>query len=392
MEQRGVPWRTIWATIGSVALVIAGILFVVAVQRILVWLLVAGFLAVALNPAVDLLVRRARMRRGAATSMVVLVGVVLLAGMIFLFVRPLVDQGSQFAQDLPQYVDDAQHGRGPIGDIVQRYDLADKLREERQQLQDDIGRLGSQSLTVLGSIGTAIAATLTVFVLTFMLLMEGNKLTAGVLALVPERHREHVARVGADCAKSVSGYVTGNLLISVIAGATSFVMLLATGTPFAGVLALWVGLTDLIPLIGALLGAIVVVLVALLHSPSAGIIAVLFFIVYQQVENHVLQPAVQSRTVQLNPLTVLVSALMGVELAGLLGALLAIPVASMITVIVRDVHAGLREDLRGVVEAPDEPSGDDSGSAEEAFVEREGEEVVTPEERADHLARDHPDG
>ena len=389
MENRPVPWRTIWAAIGSVVLATLGIALVVAMSRILFWLLVAGFLAVALNPAVDVLIRRGHMRRGLATSVVVLLGVVVLAGMVFLFVRPLVDQGSRLADDLPQYVDDAEHGRGPIGDLIQRYDLADKLREQRDAIQGDIGRLGTQSLAILGTIGSALAATLTVFVLTFMILMEGDRLVAGALAVVPDRHRDHVARVGADCARSVTGYVTGNVFISLIAGGSSFVMMLATGTPFAGVLALWVGLTDLIPLIGALLGAVVVVLVAFLHAPAAGIVAIVFFVVYQQIENHVLQPAVQSRTVRLNPLTVLVSALIGVELGGLLGALLAIPVAGIITVIVRDIHLGLREDLHGVTEETDEPDVDPATDGS-AFVERDGDEVVAPKELTDQIAVDRP--
>ena len=206
---------------------------------------------------------------------------------------------------------------------------------------------------------------------------------------MPDRHRDHVARVGADCARSVTGYVTGNVFISLIAGGSSFVMMLATGTPFAGVLALWVGLTDLIPLVGALLGAVVVVLIAFLHAPAAGIVAIVFFVVYQQIENHVLQPAVQSRTVRLNPLTVLVSALIGVELGGLLGALLAIPVAGIITVIVRDIHLGLREDLHGVTVETDEPDVDPATDGS-AFVERDGDEVVAPKELADQIAVDRP--
>ena len=238
---------------------------------------------------------------------------------------------------------------------------------------------------MLGTIGSAIAASVTVFVLTFMILIEGNRIAAGVLSLVPDRHRDHVARVGSDCARAVTGYVTGNLLLSVIAGGTSFVAMLATGTPFAGLLALWVGITDLIPLVGALLGAIVVVLVALLHDPTAAIVMAVFFLVYQQLENHLLQPAVQSRTVKLNPLTVLVSALIGVELGGFLGALLAIPVAGVITVIIRDVHLGMREELRGItVGAEEEPV--DEADHEPAFVERSGDEVIAPEERADRMA------
>jgi predicted PurR-regulated permease PerM len=385
VEQRGVPWRTIWATIASVAAAALLVVLAMAVSRILIWLVVAVVLAVALNPAVDLLVRRARMRRGLAATVVVLLGVAIIAGLVFAFVRPLVEQGSEFADDLPEFVDDAEHGRGPVGDLVQRYDLADWVREQRDQLQGDIGQLGSQSLAVLGTIGSAIAASVTVFVLTFMILIEGNRIAAGVLSLVPDRHRDHVARVGSDCARAVTGYVTGNLLLSVIAGGTSFVAMLATGTPFAGLLALWVGITDLIPLVGALLGAVVVVLVALLHDPTAAIVMAVFFLVYQQLENHLLQPAVQSRTVKLNPLTVLVSALIGVELGGFLGALLAIPVAGVITVIIRDVHLGMREELRGVtVGAVEEPV--DADDHEPAFVERSGDDVIAPEERADRLA------
>jgi predicted PurR-regulated permease PerM len=325
------------------------------------------------------------MRRGLAATVVVLLGVAIIAGLVFAFVRPLVEQGSEFADDLPEFVDDAEHGRGPVGDLVERYELADWVREQRDQLQGDIGQLGSQSLAVLGTIGSAIAASVTVFVLTFMILIEGNRIAAGVLSLVPDRHRDHVARVGSDCARAVTGYVTGNLLLSVIAGGTSFVAMLATGTPFAGLLALWVGITDLIPLVGALLGAIVVVLVALLHDPTAAIVMAVFFLVYQQLENHLLQPAVQSRTVKLNPLTVLVSALIGVELGGFLGALLAIPVAGVITVIIRDVHLGMREELRGItVGAEEEPV--DEADHEPAFVERSGDEVIAPEERADRMA------
>ena len=389
MDRRPVPWRTIWATIGSVAAAVLLVVLVMAVSRILIWLLVAVVLAVALNPAVDVLVRRAHMRRSLAATAVVLLGVVIMSGLVFLFVRPLVEQGSQFADDLPEFIDDAEHGRGPVGDLVQRYDLANWVREQRDQLQGDIGQLGSQSLAVLGTIGSALAASLTVFVLTFMILIEGNRIASGALALVPERHREHVARVGADCARAVTGYVTGNLLLSVIAGGTSFIALLATGTPFAGLLALWVGLTDLIPLVGALLGAVVVVLVALLHDPTSAIVMGVFFLVYQQVENHLLQPAVQARTVKLNPLTVLVSALIGVELGGFLGALLAIPVAGVITVIIRDIHLGMREELRGVTVGADEEPVDEADH-EPAFVERSGDDVVSPEERADRIAVGDP--
>ncbi|HKY16490.1 MAG TPA: AI-2E family transporter [Microthrixaceae bacterium] len=365
-------------------MLLAGIAIVglLALSRLLTWLLVAGFLAVALNPAVDLFVRRLRMRRGVATGVVLLLGVVVLTGIVFMFVRPLTEQGTQLADDLPKYIDDVKAGRGPVGGLLDRYGLDEKLREQSDSISANIGQLGARSVKVLGMIGTALVATLTVFVLTFMILLEGDKILTGALALVPERHREHVARVAHDCASAVTGYVTGNLLISVIAGGTSFVMMLATGIPFAGLLALLVGITDLIPLVGAVIGAVVVVIVAFTVSPTVGIVALVFFVVYQQVENHLLQPAVQARTVRLNPLTVLVAALAGVELAGLLGALLAIPVAGIITVLLRDIHLGMRPEMRGVTVGEDEVP---VSLAEDpdSFLERtENGQVVTPEERA----------
>lgn len=369
-----VPWRTIWATIGSVILTGLVVLSVRATGRILVWLITAAFLAVALNPAVDLFVRRLRLRRGAATGLVLFIGLVVVAGTAFLFVRPLVNESSRLAGEMPGYVEDAQNGRGPIGRVVSRYGLDEQIRSQADQLSGGLGRLGSQSLAVLGTVGSAVVGTVTVLVLTFMILLEGDKLMAGLLSLLPERHRDHVSRVAADSAHAVNGYVTGNLVISIIAGSTSFVVLLTLGIPFAGLLALWVGITDLIPLIGATLGAVVVVIVAFFTAPVVGIVAAAFFVVYQLIENHVLQPMVQARTVRLNPLTVLVSALVGVEVAGLMGALLAIPAAGVITVILRDVNSGMRPELRGVAE----PVGD-----EPAFVGRDDDEqLVTAQERA----------
>jgi predicted PurR-regulated permease PerM len=147
-----------------------------------------------------------------------------------------------------------------------------------------------------------------------------------------------VRRVAADCAKAITGYMAGNLLISLIAGAVTFVSLWAFGVPFKAVLALWVFFADLIPLVGATLGAIPTIGVAFIHSTTAGIGMIIVYVVYQQFENHVLQVTIMARTVKINPLMVLVSVLIGVELFGLLGALLAIPVAGIIQVIGRDVY------------------------------------------------------
>jgi predicted PurR-regulated permease PerM len=178
------------------------------------------------------------------------------------------------------------------------------------------------------------------------MILEGPKMTQSALKLVKPDQRERVRAVAADCAKAVTGYMAGNLAISVVAGISTFVFLSIARVPFAGVLGLWVAFADLIPLVGATLGAIPTVGVAFLASPTKGFAALAFYVIYQQFENHVLQPTIMSKTVDLNPLAVLVSVLVGVELFGILGALLAIPAAGILQVIVRNLYNEHRGELK----------------------------------------------
>jgi predicted PurR-regulated permease PerM len=176
----------------------------------------------------------------------------------------------------------------------------------------------------------------TIIFLTFFMLLEGRDWAERIYSLFPESSRPRWRRVGHDIYRTVGGYVTGNIVISLIAGATITVVLLIMSVPYAVALGLLVAVLDLIPLAGATIAGIVVVGVAFLHSVPAGIVVLVFFVVYQQLENHWLQPVIYGRTVQLSPLMVLVSVLVGAELGGILGALAAIPVAGSIQVIVRD--------------------------------------------------------
>jgi len=199
---------------------------------------------------------------------------------------------------------------------------------------------------ILAGLATGVAAAVTIFVLSFLMVLEGPKIVESGLNLLDPDRRERVRHVGHDCAKSITGYITGVLAIAAICGVSSYIVLKIAGVPFAGLIALFVALCDLIPLIGATLGAVVAVGFAFVESSTAGIIVLIFFFVYQQLENHLLQPMIQSRTVKVNALTVIISILIGVELMGILGALLAIPVASMIQVIVRDVWDHRRGQLK----------------------------------------------
>ena len=333
-----VPWRTIFAAVGVVAGVLVAYVLVRETARIIAWLVVAGFFALVLAPAVDFIQHRLHLRRGLATAIVFFSGLLLLAAMLWAFITPIVHQVNHFLDALPHSIKEAKRGNGPLGDLIRRYDLDKRYAENHDRIQKAISGAGKPALNAARKVFNTILATLTIAVLTFLLLLRGPKLCAGALVLFPERHRQRVRLVAADAAKAVSGYMLGNFLISLIAGTATYALLRILGVPYPEVIALFVAFSDLIPLVGATLGAIPTVGLSFLHSTTAGIIALIFYVVYQQFENHVLQVAVMSKTVDVDPLTVLVSVLVGVELWGFLGALLAIPVAGMIQVVVRNVY------------------------------------------------------
>jgi predicted PurR-regulated permease PerM len=335
---RPVPWPTIIATIASVLAVGVGILLIHALARVIAWLAVALFLTVVLTAPVDHLERRFHLRRGLATAAVFVAFILTVLALGYVFVRPIIDQGTKLIDNLPKLVDDAQKGRGTIGHLVTRYNLQDYVDKNQDRIRSALASLGTPALGVLRGVFSTLLAGVTILVLTCLMLLRGPQLSRGALLLVPEAHRSRVRAVAIDAARAVSGYMFGNLLISAIAGTLTYVLLKILGVPYAEVLALWVAFTDLIPLVGATLGAIVTVGLAFLHSVVAGIVVLVFYIAYQQFENHVLQVNIMSRTVNVSPLTVLVSVLVGVELAGFLGALLAIPAAGVVSVIVRDIY------------------------------------------------------
>jgi len=329
-------------TIGMVLATAAILLLGWEVRRVLTWIVVAALLSVVLGPVVDLAERRLHLRRAVATLLVFLLFLVALAGIVTVFIRPLATEGPEFIDRLPGYVQDAREGRGPVGGLVQRYNLDQYLERNQDRLRESTNRITQPALGVLRSIFSTVVALVTIFVLTFLMVLQGPKLLQSWISALPEDRQERVRRVAADCSKAVTGYMTGNLVISAIAGTLTYIVLWIMGVPYKGVVALFVAFADLIPLVGATLGAIVAIAVAGLHSLPAALVVLVFFVVYQQAENHLLQPVIMSRTVQLSALTVTIAILLGVELLGFLGALLAIPVAGILHVIGRDLYDGYR--------------------------------------------------
>jgi predicted PurR-regulated permease PerM len=330
--------RTIFAVLG-ILLAVGIVLYVLWVARhVLSWLLIALFLALALNPAVVFLQRHGVKSRGLAAGIAFLVAIGAVVGLAALFIPTLVDQVDSFANKVPDYVHDLTHGRGRFGFLETRYHIVERVKEAVKG--GGVGKFAvgaGAALTVTKSVLTAVVATLTIVFMTFFMLLEGPAWMDRIYGTLPEDARPRWRQVGHDIYRTVGGYVTGNLLISVIAGVSSGIVLWIAGVPYAVALGLVVALLDLIPLAGATIAAILVVLVAIAAAgTTAAIIVGVFFVIYQQLENHVIQPLVYGRTVQLSPLAVLVSVLIGAQIAGVLGALGAIPVAGAIQVLLVD--------------------------------------------------------
>jgi len=334
--------RAVLTVVGVLLGVAAALQIVYVARGVITWMLVAVFLALALNPAVDWLERRG-LPRGAAVGLTflgVLAGIAVLGAT---FIPTLVDQVRDFVNQIPNYVDDLIKGEGRLGFLEEDYHIVQRIKDAVADggAARVLGISGT-ALAVTKGVITAVVATLTITFLTFFMLLEGPAWMERLYSLLPPDSQARWRAVGRDIYRTVGGYVTGNLLISLIAGITSTIVLLIMGVPFAVALGLLVALLDLIPLAGATIAAILVGTVSFLHTIPAGIVVVVFFLVYQQLENHVLQPLIYGRTVQLSPLPVLIAVLIGAELAGVLGALGAIPVAGSIQVILRDLLAQRR--------------------------------------------------
>jgi predicted PurR-regulated permease PerM len=328
--------RAILSVIG-VLLAVAVVLEVVWVTRsVIIWVLIALFLAMALNPAVEFLVNRG-LRRGLSVGIVFVGAILLVVGIAATFVPTLVREVNDFANAVPGYIDDITSGRGRLGFLERDYHIVERARQAiAKSGAGGVLGLSNTALSLTKSVLNAVVAVVTIAFLTLFMLLEGPAWVERVYGLLPEPSRPRWRKVGGDIYRTVGGYVTGNLAISLIAGITSTIVLLVLGVPYAVALGLVVAILDLIPLAGATIAAVIVSAIGFLQSTTIGIVLVIFFVLYQQLENHVLQPLVYGRTVQLSPLVVLVAVLMGAQLAGVIGALGAIPVAGAIQVFVVD--------------------------------------------------------
>jgi predicted PurR-regulated permease PerM len=338
------PFRIAFTAALGVAVAYGLVKALIAVQGVLVLLLTAAFLAIGLNPAVEALERR-HMRRGFAVGLVLLGVIAFFVGFGFAVVPPIVDQAQEFVeQGAPDFVQQLQDSER-IAELDERFGLL----ERAERLLADPEGLGVTAAGGVLGVGKvvfgAFASALTVLIVTLYFLANLPSIKAHAYRLVPRSRRARVGLLTDEILSRVGGYVAGAVTIAGLAAVTTFLLLRVLGVEYAVALAMLVFLTGLIPLIGATIGAFFVVSVALFTSIQAGIIVAIWYLVYQQVENYVLYPRIMQRSVNVSPAATVVAVLVGGSLLGVLGALLAIPIAAAVQLVVDEVVAPRQDQL-----------------------------------------------
>jgi len=285
--------------------------------------------------------------RIAATALSYLVVVGVIGGFLVLAIPPAVNQTIIFSKQVPGYIDSLNNQQGPVREFLGQYGLEEQLDDAidnaKAQANDFAKSVGTAFVSGVGSLLNGVITVLTVLVLTFLMLIEGPAWMRRVWALyTDDEKREHHRELTRRMFRVASGYVNGQVIVASIAAMSSLAVLLllgaifdlpfSTALPLAGV----VFITSMIPMIGATLGAIIVTIVLLFIDISAALVFLAYFIVYQQIENNVIQPVVQSKTVELTALSVFTAVVLGISLLGIVGGILAIPIAGCIRVLVKD--------------------------------------------------------
>jgi predicted PurR-regulated permease PerM len=358
------PARQISITMRSVVEVLASILGVVALVAFasvawgaITFVLIALLAALALNPAVEFFASHG-LRRGWAAVLVFVLAVIAVGLLGLLLIPPLVSQITHFIHILPAKLDQLSRGHGPFGFLERKFHVvqeANKLLSSKSLSSTASGVAGSGLGVALSVAGTVIGLVVIAF-MTFFMLLEGPEWVERIMSLVPSRVEPRCRRISTGIARTVSGFVGGNLLASVLAGAITATVLFVAGLPYPIPLGVLVGFLDLLPIFGAFVALLIVAAVAFAHGILTGVIVTGITFAYHQVEVYYLRPIIYGRMIKLSPLAILVAATVGTEVAGPLGAIAAIPVGGAIQLILLEVL-----DARGHPSvAGDPPSASDS--------------------------------
>ena len=335
MQAASVSWRLITKVILVAAATVGGLYLLYQIRNVVGLLLIAAFFALAIAPAVNWLDRR-RFPRVAAILLVYLSIGGAIFGIGLLIVPPMVNGVENLSQDAPGYVDDLRHNE-TFRKYDDRYGITQKLKDQADQLPSKLGDAAGTLQDVTVGVFSSFVQLFAILVLTFFLLMEGPEMLAWFYAQLPDDRERRLRVIATDVSEAISGYVFGNVVISVLAGLVTYATLRVLGIPFAFPLAILFAFLDLVPLVGATIGGILVgIVVAFFDFPGDLIVWAAVTIGYQQIENYLIQPYVYGKAVQVHPLVVIIAILIGAALLGILGALLAIPIAASVQSVVRD--------------------------------------------------------
>jgi predicted PurR-regulated permease PerM len=353
MDHAQVSARLVAKVVLVAAAVVGVFYFAYLIRDVIGLVLIATFFAVAIAPAVNWLDKR-RVPRWLAILLIYLSIGAGIFGIGLLIVPPLVNGVEDLSADLPGYVDDLRNNE-TFREYDDRYQITDKLTEQAQQLPSRLGDAAGTLRDVTVGVFTRFVQLFSILVITFFLVKDGHRLLEFLYRQVPSERARRLRTIADDVSDAIAGYVFGNFVISVLAGLVTYVTLRILDVPFATPLAILFGFFDLIPLVGATLGGILVgIVVAFVDFPVGLVVWAAVLILYQQVENNLIQPFVYGRAVQLHPLIVIVAILIGAALLGVLGALIAIPAAAAVQAVVRD-YWRFRQGDRGAGQSPEAP-------------------------------------
>ncbi|HEX7963233.1 MAG TPA: AI-2E family transporter [Candidatus Saccharimonadales bacterium] len=331
---------TIMRVLGLVIVSILALAALRQAKHALVLIFTGFFLALALNGPVHWLASRLpgkrKGSRAAATALSFFVVIAFLIGFLALIVPPLVRQSSTFISAAPSLVQDLQAQDSPAGRFIQKYHLQDQVDKFSHQLSGRLGNIGGTAVSGVMKLGSSVFSVLTILVLTFMMLIEGPRWLRFFRDLIPDEHHSRADRLALDMYKVIKGYVNGQVVLAFIASCMLLPALLILHVSYPAALVVVVFICGLIPLIGHSIGAVIVTAVALFHSPVTAIIVLAYYILYQQIENYIIQPRIQANSTNMSPLLVFSAVIIGVNFGGLFGGLVAIPVMGCIRIALLD--------------------------------------------------------
>jgi predicted PurR-regulated permease PerM len=321
----------------GVALVVGLIGAAYQARSVLVLIVIAAVLALGMDPGIRMLQRRSRMGRGAATAIILLTSLGFLVLFFVLVIPPIAAEVQTFAKRVPDYIEHLEDVGGPVGQLEQQFNISEQLEKLADRAPDIAQDSFGTVLGVFGNIASGLFSLLTLLVLTVYFASNLPTLEDGVSSLFPPAKREEYRDLMDRATEKIGGYASGQITVCVIAGVCAFIAFLIIGLPFPAALAMWVSITTLIPSVGALVGAVLCILVASFVSVPTALITAVYILVYQQIENYIVSPRVMKKAVDLSPAAVIVSVLIGGSILGFVGALLALPLAAAAKVVVRDL-------------------------------------------------------